>query len=219
MKFERRFQQSQDPKWIPDYIDYRTIKTLLKAVSARAHEQDPHQLSELIQKVLDVLQKGIDQVEKQYLARLTLVQHKQKVIFERYGVQESFLAQELISDIAHPDEFAKLILELSRDFDRLHRFAELNRTAAQRLMDKISASQSPGSPDTNLICGILQRSEFANQVDSYSHLTRLKWAASHLTYNDVEDKPFETIFRNTEEKIYEPRCHVCSFIYDFHYQM
>ena len=214
MKFEQRFHQSQDPEWISDYIDYRTVKTLLKAVSARAHEQGPHRLSEVTHEVLDVLQKGIAQVEKLYLAKLTLIQHKQKLVFERQGVQESFLAQEVIPHVPHPNGFAISLLELGRDFDRLHRFADLNRNAAQRLLDKISASQSLSCPDTNLIHRTLQGSKFANQVDLYYHLMRLKRAGSVMMENDVENKPFKTIFSNTEDKIYELTCHVRSIIHD-----
>lgn len=216
MKFERHFQQSQDPEWIPDYLDYRTIKTLLKAVSTRAQEQGPHRLGELIQEVLDVLKKGIGQVEKQYLARLISIQHKQKTLFERHGVQESFFAQDVFPDIPHLKGLATSLLELSRDFDRLHRFAELNRNAAQRLIDKISASQSSARSDTDLLFRTLQESKFVNQVDSYSHLMRLKRAASDLTCNNVDNKPLEAIFRNTGDNIYEPTCHVRSSIYDLY---
>ena len=212
MKFERRYQQSQDPEWIPYYLDYRTIKTLLKAVSARANEEGPHRRGELIQEVLDVLKEDVRQVDKQYLTRLALIQHKQKFFFERHGVLESFLVQEVLPDVPRPNGFATSLLELGRDFDRLYRFAELNRNAGQRLMDKICASQSTARPDANLICRTLQESKFVNQVDSYSHLMRLKRAASDLIKDDVDNKLFKTIFRNKEDKIFEPIFHVRNVI-------
>ena len=36
MKFERRFELNQDPRWASFYLDYKSIKTLIK-LKARRH--------------------------------------------------------------------------------------------------------------------------------------------------------------------------------------
>lgn len=220
MKFERHFQQSQDPEWVSDYIDYRTIKTLLKSVPARAHEQSPRHLGKTINEVLTLLNKGIEQVEKQYLAKFAFIKNKQRLIFERHSLHEKFLVQEAWPNVTHSSNLAaESLLELARDFDRLHRFAETNRNAAQRMMAKISASQSSERPNVDLVCRILQESKFANPVDSYSHPTTLRKAATDLLNNDVNNKPYKINFSKAEEEIFEQPCNVRNSISSFHHQV
>ena len=204
MKFEERFRRHQEPKWAPNYLNYRAIKALLKADYVHSPQQN------FQREPLATINEDVQKVERFYLERLASLRKKQKYIIERHGLDQDFLNAGSTPCVDHKEELASFLLEIANDSEGLQQFADLNRNALQRILDKLHADQKDGNDDHRSVHD-LDQIDFMYQPESYWSVKKMITIASNLLHNHDAYKQYLDYFKYAEKLSHRPAARVRTF--------
>ncbi|KAL9038736.1 MAG: hypothetical protein Q9214_005163 [Letrouitia sp. 1 TL-2023] len=164
MKFGRRFPRRQVLKWIPFYLDYKTLKTLAKAAFIEADAN--------WREVLDALYGDVDKVERFYINKIQVILREKTELYDKHRIAQDGVqgARSVPGQQENLKVLLKSLLKISADLVEIQQFGTLNEEGVSRILSKVSRSKGLNAPEAIRRRDKTDQSAFAHQAQASTTL-------------------------------------------------